>query len=228
MSHLLPKTAKIAGYTALASMILWLNACASTSGGYDDYGPGPIPAGMGRLWIDAGGINELNFYINDQATGQEVHSDFPRMSGSAPGAYETGLQNTNLLVDLPAGVYTVVVNTDIDDDVEIKDVEIVASQEKYVSARLGRFQVRTAGGNLGSNMPFLIMDYSMRTVLGRAMTTQGVRHFIVPEGQYKVRMENSSTGFDQVRPVEVVYGRPPTFVQIGEESTTDDQEQEEP
>ena len=49
----------------------------------------------------------------------------------------------------------------------------------------------------------------------------------ITAAEYKVRMENSSTGFDQVRPVEVVYGRPPTFVQIGEEAA-DDQEQEEP
>ena len=227
MSNRIGRTAKIAGYAALAGVTLMLAACASTSGGYDNYGPGPIPPDKGRLWIDAGGINELNFYINDQETGEEVYSDFPRMSGSAPGAYETGLQNTNLIVDLPPGTYTVVVNTDIDDDVEIPDVEIVARMEKYVSARLGRFQVRVAGG-IGSNMPYLIMDYSMRTVLGRGMTTQNVRHLIVPEGQYKIRMENSAIGLDQVRPVEVVYGRPPTFVQIGEDATTDDQQQEEP
>ena len=223
------KLANTAVSAALAGSVLFIVSCASTGSSYE-YGPGPIPLGSGRLILDAGGIRELNFFVTDQETGEEVHSAFPRMSASSPSAYESGSMETNLIVDLEPGVYTVVVNTDVNDDVVLEDVQLTAGLEKYVSVKVGRFQVRLVGERFGGSMPFLIMDYSMRTVLGKGMTSSQVRHFIVPENQYKIRLENSPTGLDEIRPVEVVYGRPPAFVQIGQETTTEDpgqgQEQE--
>ncbi len=221
------KLANTAVSAALAGSVLFIVSCASTGSSYE-YGPGPIPQGSGRLILEAGGIRELNFFVTDQETGEEVHSAFPRLSAMSPSAYESGLKQTNLIVDLEPGVYTVVVNTDVNDDVVFENVQLTANIEKYVSVRVGRFQVMVAGTQFGANMPFVIMDYTMRNVLGRGMTSRQVRHFIVPEGQYKIRMENSPTGFDEIRPVEVVYGRPPSFVRIGQETTEEPGQEDEP
>ena len=185
---------------------LLASGCATTSGGGG--GPAPIPEGMGRLILNAGGINELNFYVIDQDTDAEVYSDTPRLSASSPAYYETGVQEFRLTCDIPPGLYTVVVNTDIDDNVEIRDVEVGLGEEKYVPVHVGRFSVRFTGGEeLGRQIPFLIMDYNMRTVLGKGMTSSEIRYFIVPAGRsYKVRIENSPSGLDEFRPVEVTYG----------------------
>ena len=71
--------------------------------------------------------------------------------------------------------------------------------------------------------PFLIFDYNLRTMLGRGMTSTEVRYFIVPVGEYKVRLENSPTGLDEIRPVQVSMGQtqniliaPPSPAQPGE------------
>ncbi len=185
---------------------LLASGCATTSGGGG--GPAPIPEGMGRLILDAGGINELNFYVIDQDTDEEVYSDTPRLSASSPAYYEMGAQEFRLMCDIPPGLYTVVVNTDIDDNVEIRNVEVRLGEERYVPVQVGRFSVRFTGGEeLGRQIPFLIMDYNMRTVLGKGMTSSEIRYFIVPAGRsYKVRIENSPSGLDEFRPVEVTYG----------------------
>ena len=44
-------------------------------------------------------------------------------------------------------------------------------------------------------------------MLGRGMTSTEVRYFIVPVGEYKVRIENSPTGLDEIRPVQVSMGQ---------------------
>ena len=63
-----------------------------------------------------------------------------------------------MTVDLDPGTYTVVVNTDIDDDVVIDDVVVQMGQEIYKTVRVGRFQVRFQGNSpFGSQMPFLIL-----------------------------------------------------------------------
>ena len=111
-------------------------------------------------------------------------------------------------MDLDPGTYTVVVNTDIDDDVVIDDVVVQMGQEIYKTVRVGRFQVRFQGASsFGSQIPFLIFDWNMSTILGRGMTSSEVRRFIVPEGRYKIRIENSASGFDIIKPVEVNFGR---------------------
>ena len=132
-------TARLLGFSLLAT------GCATTSGGGSG-GPAPIPEGMGRLILDAGGINELNFYVVDQDTDEEVYSDTPRLSASSPAYYEMGAQDFRLMCDIPPGLYTVVVNTDIDDNVELRDVEVRLGEEKYVPVHVGRFSVRFTGG----------------------------------------------------------------------------------
>jgi hypothetical protein len=192
------------------------SGCATTGGG-GQYLPPPIPEGKGRLILDAGGINQLNFYVLDQETEETVYETSPRMSGSSPGAYESGSEEFGLSVDLAPGTYTVVVNTDINKNVELKGVEVAMGQEGYLRVPVGRFQLIFSGGDqFGSQVPFLIMDYNMRSILGRGMTSSEVRHFIVPEGVYKIRMENLQAGLDEIRPVEVVYGRiTPLNISIG-------------
>ena len=189
--------------------VLWAAGCATTtsSGGYG--GPAPIPEGKGRLILQAGHLKQLNYFIIDEETDEEVHSDLPRASSYSPVGYESGTAATNLMVDLDPGTYTVIVNTDIKDNVEVYGVEVLMGQEKYVTVQVGAFQVLFSGTDeLRGQVPFLIMDFSMRTVLGKGMTARDVRHFIVPSGRsYKIRMENSPTGFDEIRPVEVSFGQ---------------------
>ncbi|HIG16483.1 MAG TPA: hypothetical protein EYQ31_03845 [Candidatus Handelsmanbacteria bacterium] len=194
---------------AMALTAAWLSACASTSGSGSAYMPPPITEGQGRMSLQAAGINQLNFYVVDDATGEEVYEDMPRVSSRSPSAYDSGAEKNRLTVDLDPGTYTVVVNTDIEDDVVVEDVVVQMGQEVYVNVRVGRFQVNFQGGEglSGIQMPFLIWDWNMSTVLGRGMTSSEVRRVIVPEGRYKIRMENSSSGFDIIKPVEVNYGR---------------------
>lgn len=190
--------------------LIWMRGagCAATTGGGSQYLPPPIPEGKGRLILDAAGINQLNFYVLDEETEETVYEAAPRMSASSPGAYESSSPEFGLAVDLPPGTYTVVVNTDIKKNIELKGVEVKMGVEGYVPVPVGRFQVIFSGGDqFGSQVPFLIMDYNMRSILGRGMTSSEVRHFIVPEGVYKIRMENLQAGLDEIRPVEVVRGR---------------------
>ena len=51
----------------------FLLACASTQGGGSGYGPPPIPEGKGRLFLEAGGIQELNFFVEDSEPGEIVY-----------------------------------------------------------------------------------------------------------------------------------------------------------
>ena len=205
-----PAMGRRAVLAAAILMATGLLACASTTagGGGGGYEPVPIPEGKGRLTLQAGGINQLNFYIEDAATGDEVYKDNPRMSARSPSAYDSGAEVPRLTVDLPPGTYTVVVNTDIDDDVEIDDVQVQMGQEIYVPVRVGRFQIQFQGGDtFGSQMPFLIMDFNMSAVLGKGMTSSEVKRFIVPEGRYKIRIENSPAGFDAQKRVDVNFGQ---------------------
>ncbi len=180
--------------------------CATTGGSGGGYGLPPIPEGKGRLMLETGGINEVNYYVLDEETGEEVHSESPRMAASSPIGYETGYRSLPQFVDLAPGSYRVVVNTDIDDSVE-KEVEVLMGQEMYATIPIGRFQVIFSDAQGRSQVPFLIFDYNLRTMLGRGMTSTEVRYFIVPVGEYKVRIENSPTGVDEIRPVQVSMGQ---------------------
>ena len=204
-------------------LVAAFNGCAST-GSSAGYGPPPIDEGKGRLMLETGGINEVNFYVIDNETGDEVYSDSPRASASSPIGYESSYGAFPQYVDLPPGSYLVVVNTDVEDSVE-KEVEIYMGQEAYVTIPVGRFQLIFFEGSERRQVPFLIYDYNLRTVLGRGMTSTEVRYFIVPTGEYKVRIENlSSSGSDEIRPVQVnmgqtqniIIGPPPTPGQPGE------------
>ena len=207
------------------------SGCAST-GSSAGYGPPPIEEGKGRLMLETGGINEVNFYVIDNETGDEVYSDSPRASASSPIGYESSYGAFPQYVDLPPGSYLVVVNTDVEDSVE-KEVEIYMGQEAYVTIPVARFQLIFFEGSERRQVPFLIYDYNLRTVLGRGMTSTEVRYFIVPTGEYKVRIENlSSSGSDEIRPVQVnrgqtqniIIGPPPTPGQPGE-GNADESEQ---
>ena len=212
-------------------LIVAFNGCAST-GSSAGYGPPPIGEGKGRLMLETGGISEVNFYVIDNETGDEVYSDSPRASASSPIGYESSYGAFPQYVDLPPGSYLVVVNTDVEDSVE-KEVEIYMGQEAYVTIPVARFQLIFFEGSERRQVPFLIYDYNLRTVLGRGMTSTEVRYFIVPTGEYKVRIENlSSSGSDEIRPVQVnmgqtqniIIGPPPTPGQPGE-GNADESEQ---
>ncbi len=212
-------------FGVLPAALLVFGGCASTgSGSGGGYGPPPIPEGKGRLMLETGGINEVNFYVLDEETGEEVHSETPRLSASSPIGFESGYRTLPQFVDLDPGTYLVVVNTDVDDSVE-KTVEVLMGQEVYVTIPIGRFQVIFSDAQGRSQVPFLIYDYNLSTMLGRGMTSTEVRYFILPVGEYKVRIENSPSGLDEIRPVQVnmgqtqniLIGPPPSPVQPGEE-----------
>jgi len=205
-------------------LIFFITACASTGGRDGIYGPPPIVEGKGRLFLETAGINRVNYYVLDQETGEEVYSESPRAAASSPIGFESGYGSLPQYVDLAPGNYIVVVNTDVEDSVE-KEVEVRMGQEVYVTIPIGRFQLIFFEGQERSQMPFLIYDYNLRTVLGRGMTSTEVRYFIVPTGEYKVRIENlAGTGSDDIRPVQVrmgqtqnvVIGPPPAPGQIDE------------
>ena len=207
------------------------NGCAST-GSSAGYGPPPLDEGKGRLILETRGINEVNFYVIDNETGDEVYSDSPRASASSPIGYESSYGAFPQYVDLSPGSYLVVVNTDVEDSVE-KEVEIYMGQEAYVTIPVGRFQLIFFEGSERRQVPFLIYDYNLRTVLGRGMTSTEVRYFIVPTGEYKVRIENlSASGRDEIRPVQVNIGQtqniiigPPPTPGLPGEGNSDDSEQ---
>lgn len=197
-----------------------LLACASTqSGGGSDYGPPPIPEGKGRLFLEAGGIQELNFFVEDAESGEIVYEDMPRASAFSPSAFERSWSENRLVVDLDPGTYDVTVNTDIKDSIVERGVKIQMGQEAHVVLQLGRVQVLITGGQGFTQIPFLFLDYTMRTVLGRGMTTGELRYFILPVGTYKLRLENSPSGLDEIRSFEVAFGRPtPVIIDLGTET----------
>jgi hypothetical protein len=86
-----------------------------------------------------------------------------------------------------------------------------------VPVRVGRVQVIVTGGEgFSSQIPFLFMDYTMRTVLGKGMTSSEIKYFIVPVGSYKIRLENSPSGVDEMRSLDVAFGRPtPVNIDLG-------------
>ena len=78
------------------------SGCASTGSGAG-YGPPPIEEGKGRLMLETGGINGVNFYVIDNETGDEVYSDSPRAAASSPiGTNLATVPFHNMLTYLPA------------------------------------------------------------------------------------------------------------------------------
>lgn len=219
------KKGKRIGYLLCTALLgwIWAAGCASTAGSGAYQGPPPIPEGHGRLRLEAGGINQINFYVIDEETDEEVYSHTPRLSARSPVAYESGTERYGLMVDLPVGMYTIVVNTDIKEDLIIEEVEVKMGEEIYRRVPVGRFQVLFADSQLGNQVPFLIMDYKMREVLGQGMTSSEVRHFIVPEGLYKIRIENSNANIDDIKHLEVNFGRI-TPITFGQPTTPADEE----
>ena len=115
--------------------------CATTTGGGQNMPP-QIPEGKGHLILDAGGIKEMNFFVISQETEQQVFSYMPRASAMSPSAYERSAQEFGLHTYLDPGIYTVVVNTDLEaDTIEIPDVEVKLGEEKWVRVQVGRFML---------------------------------------------------------------------------------------
>jgi hypothetical protein len=192
-------------WVALATA-LGMAGCAASSGTMQG-GAARIPAGLGRLVLETGGCGQVNFYVLNLATEAEVYSETPRQPGSSPAGYERGGQTVPQMCDLPPGHYSVVVNTDVNDPVQISDVEVVVGETRYASVPVGRFQLMyyDQTGTRGQ-VPFLIYDYGLNAVLGRGMTSTEAKYFIVPAGNYKVRLENTPSGMDEIRPVQVSFG----------------------
>lgn len=189
----------------------WLAGCAATTpaaGNRGAGGPAGIPEGKGRLILETGGISEVNYYILDQATDKEVYQANPRMGSTSPLGYERGGPDRPPMVDLDPGTYTVVVNTDTKEPVQVADVEVRAGEDRYVQVPVGRFQIMYSNESGRAQVPFLIYDYTLKTVMGKGLTSTEVRYFIAPVGDYKVRIENSASGVDEIRPVQVTFGRP--------------------
>jgi len=179
-----------------------LFGCAASTG---QRGREIIPPGKGHLILETGGIEHLNFAVFDQATGQKVADIY---------GWKTYLD---------PGMYRIVVKTDLHDEVDLDDVNIVEGQETHTMVPIGRFMV-TVLGDQGTDrsragrlqIPFAIYDYRMKTVLGRGMTSVQVEQLIAPEGVYKIRLTPRTGGgegggqerlHDIIRPIQVQFGR---------------------
>lgn len=203
--------------------------CATTGGSGSL--PPPIPEGKGHLVLEAGGINQMNFYVIDQETEELVFSYTPRPSARSPSAFERGTEKFGLHTYLDPGIYTVVANTDFEDSIEIPDQEIKLGEVTWVPVQVGRFMLNVTRNGTPAQVQFLLYDYSLRTVLGRGMTSTQVRHFIARPGIYKVRIEMLGAGIDQITDVEVGMGRvTPVHIELApaQEEAPADQEQQQP
>ncbi len=186
--------------------VLGISGCATTNGMRG--GPPAIAEGMGRLVLETAGIDAINYYVIDEETDEEVYSQSPRLPGSSPLGYERGGRSEPQWVDLPPGTYTVVAETDVDDIVEKKNIRVTMGETQHITVPVGRFQlIYFDQSGTRRQVPFLIYDQEGRTVLGRGMTSTELRYFIMPEGEYKVRIESAASERDEIRPVQIGFGR---------------------
>ena len=194
--------------------------CVTTEGGS---APPPIPEGKGHLILDAGGIKQLNFSVIDQETQEVVYSVAPRPSPLSPRAYTRNLRQSQTHTYLDPGVYTVVVNTDLESDtIEIPDVEIVLGEVKRVPVQLGRFMVNVVRDGARSQVRFVVYDYQMRSMLGQGMSSPQVRHFVARPGLYKIRIQMPDQQVDKRRDLKVSMGAvTPIFIELGPSASQD-------
>ena len=179
--------------------ILFVLGCAASTG---QRGREIIPPGKGHLILEAGGIENLKFRVFDQATDQKVADIY-----SGWKAY------------LDPGTYRIVVETDLDDEIELEDIEIVEGQETHPTVPVGRFMVIVLAdqeGGTGSRKvryPFVVYDYEMKTVLGKGMTSLQVEQLVAPEGVYKIRLtprtsvEGQESIHDVIKNIQVQFAR---------------------
>ena len=205
-------------YAGIVVVLLGLIAGCATTGG----GPGRevpvIPAGKGHLVLEAGGIEELDFSVFNQETGEKVTQLYGLHTYLDPGIYRVEVATDFTYEDLRSVV--------------LDDVEMVVGQEKHVRVPVGRFminviqesgQAQQPFGTGKIRLPFRVYDFGRRTVLlDRGMTSTQVKYFIAPLGTYKVELTPRS--FDEsgsriehiIRPIEVRFGRPyPVTIQLG-------------
>lgn len=215
-----------------SSVLLGCAGSYATKGG--EAQPPPIPAGMGQIILDAGGISLLNYKIVDQATGKEVVVEQGRgRRAMSTRAVERGTEAPNLQKFIQPGTYKILVETDLerDQEIEIDDVQVGAGETKYVPLPVGQFSliVTTSGSDPSApsaqvQYPFKIWDYSKRGFLGRGMTSTQVKYFVAREGLYKVSIEPSpgSNLGELIQDVRVQAGRVfPVRIDISSPGTTE-------
>ncbi|MFH1008892.1 MAG: hypothetical protein V1800_15560 [Candidatus Latescibacterota bacterium] len=200
--------------------------CASTGGG--ERAVPVIPVGKGYLVLDAGGIEELNFSVFNQESGEKADQRYD------------GLDTY-----LDPGRYRVEVETDFTYEefkkVVLDDIIIVEGQENHVRVPVGRFMVnvtqQTDPGSSSSGraqFPFRVYDFGRKTVLlDRGMTSTQSRHFIAPVGMYKVeltpRVSGESGSYTEhiLRPIEIRFGWvEPLMIHLGGSSAQPPQQGE--
>ena len=201
-------------YVGVVLLLLGLIVGCATTGG----GPGrevpAIPAGKGHLVLEAGGIEELDFSVFDQETGEKVTQLYGLHTYLDPGIYRVEVETDFTYADFR--------------NVVLDDVEIVVGQEKHVQVPVGRFMINViqesdqtqqlfSSGRI--RLPFRVYDFGRRTVLlDRGLTSTQVKYFIAPIGDYKVELTpRSGSSIDHIiRPIEVRFGRPyPVTIQLG-------------
>ena len=200
---MLQRTKKWTAILAVLATIGLASGCASTAGS----APPAIPEGMGHLILEAGMINEVNYYIVNQETEETVYEDLLRPPATSPSAYERGYQANKLHRYLEPGIYTVFVITDFKEPLEYPDIEVKLGAETYVPIQIGKFMLNFRVDGAARQMRFLLWDYNLRHVIGEGMTSTQVRHYITRPGIYKVHIEQLASGIDQRVDVEVSMGR---------------------
>ena len=202
MLHIAKKWSGFLGALFVASLAV---GCASTASS----GPPPIPEGKGHLVLEAGMINQANWYVIDQETEEEVHADMMRPDATSPSAYERGYQPNSLHTYLDPGLYTIYILTDFKQEppLEYPDIEIKLGEVTQVPVHIGKFMLNLSVDGEPRQMRFLLWDYNLRHVIGKGMTSTQVRHYITRPGNYKVHIEQLAAGIDQRTDVEVSMGR---------------------
>ncbi|NKB69605.1 MAG: hypothetical protein GKR89_21250 [Candidatus Latescibacteria bacterium] len=150
----------------------------------------------------------MNFTVINQETEDDVHSFEGRPSAYSPSFYERGNEPFEMQAFLDPGLYTIFVNTDFDQTIEIADVQINVGEPTYKTVQVGRFMLNVTNSGTPVQVPFVLYDYNnMSNLLGKGMTSTQVRHFIAQTGIYKVRIEQLEAGIDAIRDVTVDMGR---------------------
>jgi hypothetical protein len=174
-------------------LILLFAGCASMSSKREEV----LPAGYGKIILDAGGIEAISFTVVEQGTGKKA-------------ADGHGLE-----VVLPEGVYNFVIKTSLDDPLVLPDVTVVAGQVRPLQVPVGQFLINVSLIGRSDQEPrraesarFTIYNYTFDRTLGKGIvfgtTTQ---RFIAPVGTYKVGVYLPGLG-EQVKVYEVEFGKP--------------------
>ncbi|MBI4531781.1 MAG: hypothetical protein HY709_09675 [Candidatus Latescibacteria bacterium] len=156
-----------------------------------------LPAGYGKVILDAGGIETLSFTVVEQVTGKRV-------------ANVQGLE-----VVLPEGTYKFIIKTSLDDPLTLQDVTVIAGQVRPLQVPVGQFLINVSLIGQGDqesqrveSARFTIYTYTFDRTLGKG-TVYGTtaQRFIAPVGTYKIGVYIPGSG-EQVKVYEVEFGKP--------------------